>query len=762
MKVLCLRLSNSRDTSASSTHRVLAELARAADPQADVDFAFLPPRKAPRVTGLFSRRDWADFDLILATNSFVQESVNLPWLLHANGLSPWASGRPECFPPLLLGGSNAFAAQGLARADGQAVPDAFFFGEAEESLPAFLRRWLAAAGSKRGRLQQAASGCDGFWVTGQRPEAPVRQAVARTFAALPSAPLPLADVETAGTARVPVGAGCASFCSFCFEGFERKPYREFALADILAQAQTLKRNCGARTAELDAFNLNTHAELGALVERAVRLFDKVSFKSQRADGVAACPAIIDLERAAGKHSFTLGIEGISPRLRAFLSKSLSDDDIAAALRALIERRVREIKLFFILTAYETPEDLAAFSDFCLRLKAWLGQAQAGTRVIMSFGRLVRMPNTPLAYDRLFLDEAEWRFAADGVAAACRRAQVECRFAFDWPDYLGTQLLAACGHGDAEAVVALACGGLSYHGPWRSEEAARLRAVVDVGEARPLAEKRTFPFVKRAVQEAFLEAQWATAQRHLDKGYCLGAECLGCGACASAPEREALTGRSRVTPITAAHVEAVSQIEAAKRRLVPVFLRVVLPDTFCGHSAAWAAATLMQGLLARHPEQTENLLAVEEALFSAGENEERLLIPAGETVLALKAWDTAAALACAPGAALAAPSFARGQFARATWELRTALPPRDAAQQASAWLTDLRLAHTLRREQDGWQLDLAPAAVKKRCVFEMRVRPEAQGACVTLAFAPKAQVRPLAERLPPLAGQPQARCVALAF
>ncbi|MDD4017644.1 MAG: hypothetical protein PHV28_06835, partial [Kiritimatiellae bacterium] len=390
LTVLVLRLSNIRDTAASSTHRLLADLVRAAVPSAQMDFAFLPPKHSPRVTGVFSGKAWSDFDLILVSNSFVQEAVNLPWLLHANGIAVWAGERPEPFPPVILGGSNAFAAQCLVRPDGHAVPDALFFGESEESLPTFIRRWAAAEGGKRTRLAQAAEGCGGFWVTGVLPVSPVAQAVART-ALPPPASLPLPDVETADTVRLTVAQGCAAFCSFCFEGYERKPYREYPAADILSQAKRLKAACGARTVELDAFNLNTYADLGRLVEPCLRLFDRVAFKSQRADGIAACPVIIDLERAAGKHSFTLGIEGISTRMRAFLSKSLSDADLFAALKALLDRRVRELKLFFILTAHETPEDLAAFSDLCLRLKGWLGRPNAGTRVVLSFGRLVRMP-----------------------------------------------------------------------------------------------------------------------------------------------------------------------------------------------------------------------------------------------------------------------------------------------------------------------------------------------------------------------------------
>jgi len=57
MRLLFLRLSNSRDTAASSTHRVLADLALVADPDAEIDFAFLPPKNAPHITGLFTGRD---------------------------------------------------------------------------------------------------------------------------------------------------------------------------------------------------------------------------------------------------------------------------------------------------------------------------------------------------------------------------------------------------------------------------------------------------------------------------------------------------------------------------------------------------------------------------------------------------------------------------------------------------------------------------------------------------------------------------------
>jgi len=371
-----------------------------------------------------------------------------------------------------------------------------------------------------------------------------------------------------------------------------------------------------------------------------------------------------------------------------------------------------------------------------------------------------MPNTPLAYDRLFLDEAEWRFCVNGVAAVCRRSQIECRFAFEWPDYLGTQLLAACGHEHADAIVALTCEGLSYHGPWRQQEAELLKSVFQSPRSLPI-----FPFVARAINDDHLLARWDSARQFIDSGYCLGAACAGCGACANADERTAITRHARAPIIPPDVIENVARIEAAKRRLQPAYMRVALPNDFAGHSPAWVAARLMQTALTRHPELIDNLLAIDECLYSSGDNEDHLVIPAGETVVSLKAWDISAARNILAGSGApfnAAPMqapFAPGTFVRATWQLVTSAAPREAAQLASAWLNDLRLPHTLRRDINAWKLDLSPAAAKKKCVFSLSVLPldDPQSSRILLTFAPKAALRDLLLRLPPSLDQPKALC-----
>jgi Radical SAM superfamily len=555
-----------------------------------------------------------------------------------------------------------------------------------------------------------------------------------------------------------VSRGCPAFCSFCFEGYERKPYREVPLEEALARARFLKREYGARTVELDAFNLNMYADFVPLVKACAKLFDRLSFKSQRADGIAACPEIIDLERACGKQSFTLGIEGISERMRAFLCKSLTTAQIDAALKVLLVRRVREIKLFYILTGHEGPEDLAVFGTFCSRLQELLRAPRCGTRVVLSFGRLVRMPNTPLMFDRLLLDEEAWRFCVDGVSAACRRAKLEFRFAFDWPDYVGTQLLASCRHEDAPAVVKLASEGLSYHGPWQPADAAKLQAVVSA----PLKAVQPFPFVRRPVSEAFLKQRWEDACAYRDEGFCLGQSCAACGACVTPEEKKSLVRHPRMQEIATEDIDALAQLEVAKRQLTPLYLRVHLPAGYSGRGAEVVNAEVMRHLLLRFPELMDNLLSVEEALFTAGENDTRFLVPSGETVMAFRAWDRKALLSALASAAPlingAVPAgFQPGVFSKASCLLYTTLLPRDVAQSASQWLNTLHLPHTLCRAGEGWLLDPAPAALKKKVLYACSVQPVEGGSCVSLDFSSKLDLRDWLLTLPCHPTQPRVTC-----
>ncbi|HOU12859.1 MAG TPA: radical SAM protein [Anaerolineae bacterium] len=752
-RVLIVRLSPFRDVDRSTPHLFLFQAVRRALPDAYIDMAFFPPQYdrerllaagAPLLVGTQSWRGIEDFDVVLISNAYTLELINLPYLLHHSGAPLLASARDGDWPPLILGGSNALAAQAIVTETGDCVADALFFGEGEREVETLIRVLAEnAALPKRERLLRAAALVTGLWVACSASCQLALQAVRKAVCTNPNVDdlltaYPLLDSSEAATAKLQVNYGCPAFCTFCFEGYERKPYRELTAEAILAAARQLKQQQVPEEVDLYSFNFNTHQDILALLLSLNRLFDRVSFKSQRVDVLATLPGLLEAEVIADKRSFTLGIEGVSRRMRAFLHKSLADAEIESVLARLLRQKIREIKLFYILTGHETEADLDEFRDFVSRLKAVQQRANRGVRIIFSFGLLVRMPFTPLRYDRLFLDEAEWRQVVGPVKSACETNGFEFRLAAEWNEYAASQVLALGGHWLHEPVLALARQGHCYDialtpGYWDA-----LRAWMEdygqwndafLGEKGP---EYAFPmaFVRSDVPPRFLYQQYQQALAGADAGYCLGSQCLACGACTDAAQRAAITAHAMRQP-GGTYLRDLEDVMRTKWRLKPVYARVWLPPEVAGRDPAWINAWVMQTLLAQYPALLDNLLAVEESLFTTKDNRRRYANLHGETIVALKAWDTAR-LVEVMGRGSEGESggvgegvwflgwldrFEVGTFTRleATIALPSAHFP-DAGPQLRRFLHAAYAPVNVRRVGEGYVFDVPDKALKKKLLF----------------------------------------------
>ena len=555
---------------------------------------------------------------------------------------------------------------------------------------------------------------------------------------------PLLNGEEADVARMQITFGCPAFCSFCFEGFDRKQYRELSLDDVWAIALSLKREMGPETLDLVSFNFNTYAGILPLLLRLSRIFNRVSYKSQRVDILAAMPRMLDAELAAGKRSYTVGIEGISRRMRVFLHKSLSDSEIDNVIARLLHLKVREIKLFFILTGHETASDVAEFREVLRNLKSQRTGTHRSVRIIFSFGLLIRMPFTPLRYDRLFLDEEEWRDIVGQVKSACDTNGFEFRLATLWPDYATSQVLALGGDWLWRPLLALAEKGYCYDtqldpGYWQNLNGWMQEngywTVDFLGEKKADAE---FPmdFVEQRVTDSFLYQEYIKAKKGVDDGYCLGeigqrgegtsdARCFGCGACTSVEERAAITGHMMVQP-DANYMRELSSIMDSKRRLKPRYALLWLPPKVVGKDFSWFNAWVMREFLQAMPDQVENIIAVRESLFSHKENVRRYTGLYGETVFSIYAWDYDALMEDMAHRMnqTAGIRFLRwvddyspGVFKRAslTITLPTSHFP-EAGHQLRRYLQDHYLPVNLRRTEEGYTYDLSKKALQKRILF----------------------------------------------
>jgi hypothetical protein len=642
-RVLIVRLSPWKDVDRSTGHLVLFSECRASLPGAYLDFAFFPERQdrellvergLPFFYGLASGRSPADFDLVMVSLSFSLELLNLPYLFSTSDIPFRSSERSAAragdrrSPLFILGGSGAACAASLLAEGGGSMMDGLFFGEGEGAIGE-----LAATLSDRRlpaveRLERAAA-VEGFWLPGAGP-CPGRR-LARPLPP-PLLSYPVLNSPESSTARLQITAGCPGLCSFCLEGWDRRPYRERPLSELLAAARELRRESGADSLEVYSFNFNTHASVFALLFELNRIFRRVNFMSQRVDGLAGSPLLARAEMAADKRSFTLGVEGISRRIRAYYRKGLTDEDIEGAIDALLAKGVRELKLFYIVSGLEGEGDLAEFAAFTSRLGELRRERAPGLRLLASAGFLVRLPSTPLQFAPLALDEAPLARIAGAMRASCEAAGIEFRLASHFDEYCADQLLSLGGPGLLPWLEALPAEGHCYEGSlsrsaWPSlrsfAESAGILDAAFLGE-KPASWRPAIDFGDGDI----LRAHYEEARRFEDRMPCLGGGCAGCGACDEAADRAAIGGHRSEGPADAAFVGRLERLMAAKATFGSVLAEVELPPALAGATPEYASSWLMRELSRASPGVEAFLFGAQEVLFSSGELEG--MLPPGFT------------------------------------------------------------------------------------------------------------------------------------
>ncbi|MBN1977381.1 MAG: radical SAM protein [Anaerolineae bacterium] len=755
-RVLIARLSPFRDVDRSLPHLFLFHEVRRALPDAYIDLAFFPTaaqrefferESIPFLIGTQSLRSTEEFDLVLISSAYTLELINLPYLLLRSGIPLFASQRGPEWPAILLGGSNAMAAQAVIGEDGDSLVDGIFFGEGE-GLVGELASWQVSKyasqptnqpANKHLLLKQTAEQIPGFWAAGLSHK--TTKAICKPEAGFLPMDYPILNTPEAHTAHLQITHGCPAFCSFCFEGYDRKPYRELPLAGVLDAARQIKQAQGVEEVSLYSFNFNTHGDILPLLLELNRLFERVSLSSQRADILQHTPVLLEAEVAADKREFTLGIEGISARQRAFLHKSLLKEDITALLERLLRQPIRRIKLFYVLTGHETDEDIAEFREFVRWLKETCRAQEKKPRVIFSAGLLIRMPRTPLQYDRLFLDEADWKQIIGPVKSACETNGFEFRLAFDWAAYCTSQVLALGGHWLAKPIVALAQKGYYFDttllpGYWDALQEWMKKAGQwndeFLGEKGP---DYSFPlaFVASNVPADFLYRQYQETLSSTDSGYCLGSHdapgrCLGCGACADEAQRRAIIQHQIHQVERSEYLPRLREVMTHKRQLSPVYVRLRIRPWLAGVEPALLNGFTFKELLARYPELTDNLLSVRESLFTVKPNNRQFPGVSGETVFALTAWDAEALHQTLLSAAehtgdsleLIGPAerFSPGEFRRLHLDIR--LPSEffpDPRARLEEYLRGAYLPYSLRRERKNrLAFDLPAKALKRKILF----------------------------------------------
>lgn len=392
------------------------------------------------------------------------------------------------------------------------------------------------------------------------------------------------ETESFGIGNLQISNGCPCFCAFCAESWERKPYRERSLSKLLESMKVAKAQQGLDTVNLLSFNFNTHTELYPMILSFYREMANVSLKSQRFDLLSTDRFLAEVQQIIGKTTVSCGMEGISERLRRYLHKNLTEEQIYKACEFLFERGIRELKIFLICTGLEEAEDFGEFGRFVKRLGDLKGMSDSSVRIIFSLTPLYYPPHTPLQYHECLTTLEDKKQIRREIERICKCNDMEFRESASYEEMWLTQLLAM---GDRRLTPALVrssiTDGFVYY---NTVPRQILRNWRDYLEELELSEENyfrakgkgtTFPWddIDLGIKKKFLWEEYERSIHFTEREYCLGrpkieAQCLGCGACPTTAHIKKLTRHTISQPFL---LEELYAIAKSKQNLLT--LRVVV-------------------------------------------------------------------------------------------------------------------------------------------------------------------------------------------
>ncbi len=748
-RVLIVRLSTARDTADSFTHQLLYQIAASCD-GVFADCAWLPPPedailfdrgKIPWLTGVATKRPALDFDCIAISNSIVQELINLPTILIKSGIPLGKRSRISRadIPLVIMGGANALFTSVLLGDDPPV--DAVFTGE-DEALIGNI--FIAGQKGKRGGIDKREVLDNLVDIPGMvEPDRPNRTSK-HSFPLSPGRQLLNAPVFSGqgdfGTASLQISAGCPCFCTFCAENWSRKPYREADTAAAVDSALAMKASMGLDRIDIYSFNFNMHSGLKDLIAELCGLFSALGFKSQRIDGIADDPELLPILHAVNKSSITVGIEGISKRMRSRLQKGLDEHKLQLGLTRLMQAPIRELKLFFLATGREDESDIDEFRSLLVFITEAMQRASRFPRIIISMTPLVRFPFTPL----------EREDAADGaivrqIILQCERLvnakRFEFRSAASMHEYHFSQMFVRAS--DPRQWIAL-CDAVAETGfvYYRDIPDAFMetlyKRLLAAGLTREALLRASGTFERMPVQlpvdDACMNTIKLSSEACKNIGYCLGSydaagRCRGCNACADEGQRSRMTAKRPRHPLKGPALKALVQ---KSNRTVPVFITCSIPASQRGLSRGLMAAEMARVFMAESPLLLRSYRGCDKSLV-AGVCESEWIH--GEDLTALRFQEDA-------GAKLKELCGNKKFLAKLNDALEkkvvvSAITPETPASRslmlriAGPWECDPArycreyvLKHVAQRSSDGWmRYQLTKDALKKRLLQSMEARRE---------------------------------------
>lgn len=194
---------------------------------------------------------------------------------------------------------------------------------------------------------------------------------------------------------IEISRGCMNRCAFCTASYINLPYRYNDFEKII-EAIDLGLSYTNKIALLGA-QISAHPRFNDIISYLQAKMDlgvniELGISSLRTDSVA--PNLIRTLVQGGQKTSTIAIEAASERLRKYINKNLSEEQILNAIKIARENGLKGLKIYSMIgIPTETSQDIEEFLNLAKKIKS----ENRGFEITFSFSTFVPKPFTPFQW-----------------------------------------------------------------------------------------------------------------------------------------------------------------------------------------------------------------------------------------------------------------------------------------------------------------------------------------------------------------------------